>query len=243
MVVRVYMSRPVIHEDKQIMGIEDIIGYEFTNKRLLLEALTHPGCAENYNNLPFNYQRLEFLGDSVLGLVIAEMLFRLYPDENEGGLAKRHAALVRSESLASVARNLGIAEHVRMSSSRRKGGSTCDNNSNLEDVCEALMGALYLDGGFEVARGFILKHWEAMARSMGAPPKDAKTSLQEWAQGRGGKLPVYTVIEVSGSSHAPEFTIEAAVEGGGRAIAKATAKRQAEQLAAKALLQKLEKQA
>jgi len=225
------------------MSIEDIIGHDFANKRLLLEALTHPGCAENYNNLPFNYQRLEFLGDSVLGLVIAEMLFKLYKDENEGSLAKRHAALVRSESLASVARNLGIAEYIRMSAGGRKGGNKRDNNSNLEDVCEALMGALYLDGGFEVARNFILKHWENLAKSMGEPPKDAKTSLQEWAQGRGLKLPVYTVIEVSGSSHAPEFTVEASVESGGRAVAKAAAKRQAEQLAAKALLQRLEKQA
>ncbi len=225
------------------MGIEDIIGHDFSNKRLLLEALTHPGCAENHKNLPFNYQRLEFLGDSVLGLVVAEMLFKLYPQENEGSLAKRHAALVRSESLASVARTLGIAEYIRMSGNGRKGEIKRDNNSNLEDVCEALIGALYLDGGFEVARDFIMKHWEDLARRMGDPPKDAKTSLQEWAQGRGLKLPVYTVIEVSGSSHAPEFTIEAAVEQGGRAVAKAAAKRQAEQLAAKALLRRLEEQA
>jgi len=222
------------------MSIEDIIGYDFANKRLLLEALTHPGCAEVHNGLPFNYQRLEFLGDSVLGLVVAELLFRMYPDENEGSLAKRHAALVRSESLASVARNLGIAEYIRMSSGGRSGESKRDNNSNLEDVCEALIGALYLDGGFEIAKNFILKHWENLARSMGEPPKDAKTSLQEWAQGRGLRLPVYTVLEISGSSHAPQFTIEVAVESGGRAVAKAPAKRQAEQLAARALLQRLE---
>lgn len=224
------------------MSIEDIIGHDFANKRLLLEALTHPGCAETHNNLPFNYQRLEFLGDSVLGLVIAELLFNMYPEENEGNLAKRHAALVRSESLANVARRLGIAEYIHMSSNGRGGESKRDNTSNLEDVCEALLGALYLDGGFEIARNFILKHWEDMASSMGEPPKDAKTSLQEWAQGRGLKLPVYTVIEVSGSSHAPQFTVEAAVESGGRSVAKAASKRQAEQLAAKSLLQRLEKQ-
>ncbi|HEU5048586.1 MAG TPA: ribonuclease III [Rickettsiales bacterium] len=222
------------------MSIETIIGYEFADKQLLLEALTHPGCAEVRGNQPFNYQRLEFLGDSVLGVVVAELLFTLYPQENEGNLAKRHAALVRSESLAGVARKLGIADYIRMSVGGR-GGEKRDNNSNLEDVCEALIGALYLDGGFEVARGFILNHWKDIAKSMGEPPKDAKTSLQEWAQGRGLKLPVYTVIEVSGSSHAPQFTVEASVESGGRAVAKAPAKRQAEQLAAKALLERLEK--
>lgn len=218
------------------MSIETITGHEFANKRLLLEAMTHPGCAESYKNQPFNYQRLEFLGDSVLGLVVAELLYRAYPGENEGSLAKRHAALVRSEALAEVARKLGLGEYIRMPAGGRE--SAC----NLEDACEALIGALYLDGGFDVAQRFIVKHWQAMAISMGEPPKDAKTSLQEWAQGRGLKLPVYTVLEVSGSSHAPEFTIEAAVESGGRAVAKAAAKRQAEQLAAKELLKKLENQ-
>lgn len=219
------------------MSIEKLIGHHFSDKHLLQEALTHPGRAENKNNLPFNYQRLEFLGDSVLGLVVAELLFALYPDENEGNLAKRHAALVRSESIADVARALGIGKYIRMPASESKHANT----SNLEDVCEALIGALYLDGGFEVAQKFIVKHWEKLARSMGEPPKDAKTSLQEWAQGRGLKLPVYSVLEVSGSSHAPEFTVEVAVEHGKRAVAKAAAKRQAEQLAAKALLKKLEK--
>lgn len=223
------------------MSIEDIIGYDFRNKRLLLEALTHPGCAEVHNNLPFNYQRLEFLGDSVLGVVIAELLFAMYPNEDEGSLAKRQAALVRSESLAGVARGLGIAGYIRMSPGGRGSEGKRDNNSNLEDVCEALIGAIYLDGGFEVAKTFILKHWESLARSMGAPPKDAKTSLQEWAQGRGLKLPVYTVLDISGSSHAPQFTIEVAVESSGRAVATAAAKRQAEQLAAKSLLERLER--
>lgn len=224
------------------MSIEDILGHDFSDKRLLMEALTHPGCAENHKNLPFNYQRLEFLGDSVLGLVVAEMLYKMYPGENEGNLAKRHAALVRSESLAQVARALGIGEHIRMPASGRRDEGKRDTAGNLEDACEALIGALYLDAGFDVAQGFIVQHWQEMARTMGEPPKDAKTSLQEWAQGRGLKLPVYTVLEVSGSSHAPEFTVEAAVESSGRAVAKATAKRQAEQLAAKALLKKLENQ-
>ncbi len=222
------------------MSIEDVLGYHFADKNLLREALTHPSCAESRYNMPFNYQRLEFLGDSVLGLVVAEMLFSLYPEDNEGSLAKRHAALVRSESIAEVARRLGIAGYIRVASAGKGRDGKPGSNASLEDACEALIGAMYLDGGFEAVRHFIVRHWEAMARSMGKPPKDAKTSLQEWAQGRGLKLPVYTVLEVSGSSHAPEFTIEASVERGGRSVAKAAAKRQAEQLAAKALLNKLE---
>ena len=221
------------------MSVETILGHKFSNKRLLLEAMTHPGCAETYKNLPFNYQRLEFLGDSVLGLVVAELLFTLYPEESEGNLAKRQAALVRSESLAAVARKLGIAEFIRMTIHGRDAGAKRDNDSNLEDVCEALIGALYLDGGFETARKFIIKHWEAEAKAMRSPPKDAKTSLQEWAQGRGMKLPVYSITHLSGPSHAPEFTVEVMLENGEKATAISGSKRNAEQLAASSLLKSL----
>lgn len=219
--------------------MEAILNHHFRHKRLLLEAMTHPGCAETHKKLPFNYQRLEFLGDSVLGLVVAELLFKMYPDESEGNLAKRHAALVRSESLVAVARKLGIADYIRMSVNGKTTDNSRDTTSNLEDVCEALIGALYLDGGFEVARNFIIKHWEELAKSMGAPPKDAKTTLQEWAQGRGLKLPAYKVTELEGPSHAPVFTVEVSVESGVQATAKSGAKRQAEQMAAQRLLQKL----
>jgi len=220
------------------MSIESSIGYSFRQSRLLEEALTHPSCSETKNGVPFNYQRLEFLGDSVLGLIIAELLFQLYPKEAEGSLAKRHAALVCSQSLASVARILGLGEYIRMAMSEQNGGGR-DNSSNLEDGCEALIGALYLDGGLKVAEEFILKHWEALARSVGEPPKDAKTTLQEWAQGRGFKLPTYSVVETTGPAHAPEFTIEVSVESGQSAVAKAASKRQAEQLAAKMLLEQI----
>ncbi len=219
------------------MSIEQIIGHDFKNARLLEEALTHPSRAEVRGNLPFNYQRLEFLGDAVLGLVVAELLFTLYPDENEGSLAKRHAALVRSESLADVARRLGLGPHIRMNAGGQESGR--DLSSNLEDVCEALIGALYLDGGFDAARRFVRAHWEPLARAVSAPPKDAKTTLQEWAQGRGVSLPEYRVLNTSGPAHAPEFTVAVCVEGVEPTEAKALSKRQAEQLAAKALLDKL----
>jgi ribonuclease-3 len=220
------------------MSIEAIIGYSFRNKRVLEEALTHPSCAEVRGGAPFSYQRLEFLGDAVLGLVVAELLFALFPEENEGSLAKRHAALVRSEALADVARRLGVGPYIRMGGNGQDAAR--DLNSNLEDVCEALIGAMYLDGGFDVARQFVLAHWEPLARALGEPPKDAKTSLQEWAQARGLPLPQYQVLETTGPAHSPEFTIAASVEGAEPSVAKASSKRQAEQLAARALMERLE---
>jgi ribonuclease III len=220
------------------MSIEDIIGHRFANKRLLEEALTHPGCAKTHKELPFNYQRLEFLGDSVLGMVVAEIVYELYPQDNEGSLAKRHAALVRGEALAGVARELGLGDYMKVASGADTSGR--ENASNLEDMCEALIGALYLDGGLDAAQSFIKTHWTPLARGVHAAPKDAKTALQEWAQGKGLPLPAYSVLETTGPAHAPEFTIEVRVEtAGGFAKAKAASKRQAEQLAATALLEKL----
>lgn len=220
------------------MAIESIIGYTFKNKHLLKEALTHPSCAQTEKNLPFNYQRLEFLGDSVLSTVIAELLLKLFPNEAEGSLAKRHSALVRSECLADVARRLEIGEYVYMATGEQGDGGR-ENNSNLEDVCESLIGAMYLDGGFDAARQFVLRHWEPLARATPAPPKDAKTTLQEWAQGRGMNLPEYILVKTTGPAHAPEFTIKVSVATGESATAHANSKRQAEQMAAKALLEKL----
>jgi len=221
------------------MSIEALLGHNFSKKALLKEALTHPSCAESRKNVPFNYQRLEFLGDAVLSVVVAELLFELYPAENEGSLAKRHAALVCSESLANVARTLGIGEHIRMAAGEQGGGGR-DSGSNLEDVLEALIGALYIDGGFDTVKRFILAQWQPLARAVSEPPKDAKTSLQEWAQSRGQRLPLYTVVETTGPAHAPEFTIEVSLESRESASAKAASKRQAEQLAARELLQMLD---
>lgn len=217
--------------------LERLVGYNFLTKPLLEEALTHPGRAETREGRPFSYQRLEFLGDAVLGLVVAELLFTLYSTENEGSLAKRHAALVRSEALAEVARKLGMGAYIRMNEGTQEAGR--DLNSNLEDVCEALIGALYLDGGFDVARNFVIAHWEPMARALSEPPKDAKTSLQEWAQARALPLPEYRVLSTEGPAHAPEFTIAVSVQGAEPSTAKAMSKRQAEQFAAKELLEKL----
>lgn len=219
------------------MSIEDILGYRFKSRKLLDEALTHPGCAETKNDVPYNYQRLEFLGDAVLGLCVAEIVYKLYPRDNEGSLAKRHAALVRGESLAAITQALGLGAFMKVPGAD---GSARENPSNLEDICEALIGAIYLDGGLEPAQAFINKHWGDLARGVQAAPKDAKTALQEWAQGLSLPLPVYTVLSTTGPAHAPQFTIEVAVNAeGGKAVASAASKRQAEQLAATELLARL----
>ena len=194
-------------------------------------AMTHRGVHAECNN-----QRMEFLGDRVLGLVVADMLCAAFPDAREGDLAKRHAALVCGETLADVAARIGLGEEMILADSELGSGGR-ENVSNLEDACEALIGALYMDRGLEAAREFIVVHWTPLMEQASTPPKDAKTALQEWAQGQGLPLPLYSEVERVGPDHAPEFTIQVQVEGYALAIGKALSKRAAEQVAAKALLE------
>lgn len=211
------------------MSVEAAIGYQFTQPALLRQALTHRSLGVGHN------QRLEFLGDSVLGLLVADLLYRLYPDEAEGDLSKRLVSLVNGEQLAQVAEQWGLGDAMGMSASEEEqGGRT--NRSNLEDACEALLGAVYLDGGIEAARGLVTRFWEPAALETKAPPKDPKTSLQEWAQGRGLKLPDYIVISSEGPSHAPHFVIEVRVDGLAPARGEARTKKLAERQAAEAML-------
>jgi ribonuclease-3 len=210
------------------------IGYTFHNPALLDLALTHPSANKTQNN-----QRLEFLGDSILGAVIAKLLYDLFPGEPEGELARRLAGLVRGETLAGLARELGLGEALNIAASEAKLGGR-DNPSNLEDAMEALIGAIYLDGGMSAAEQFILPRWKLLAEKNVAPPKDAKTALQEWAQARGLPVPAYTVKSSTGPAHAPQFTMEVAVQGYEPAEATAASKRAAEQLAAEALLKQVD---
>lgn len=205
---------------------------------LVRQALTHPSRAEKQDGVPFNNQRLEFLGDAVLGLAVAELLYTMYPHEQEGDLARRFAALVCGECLVDVARTIGLGEALMLSDSEEENDGR-RNPSSLEDACEALIGAIYLDAGFEAARGFVMQHWRHLAESLSEPPKDAKTALQEWAQGRGLPLPQYTLLREEGPSHAPLFTIEVSVQDQGRAEASAPSKKAAEREAAAALLARL----
>jgi ribonuclease-3 len=213
--------------------LQQRIGYAFDNPELLTLALTHPSLGKGGSN-----QRLEFLGDAVLGMAVAAMLYDLYPSEQEGELARRHAALVRGETLTQIAAGIGLGDCLLMAASEKQGGGR-DNASNLEDALEALIGAIYLDGGMEAAQRFIAPRWRELAEKIIAPPKDAKTALQEWAQARGLAIPVYRIVETTGPAHAPVFTIEVSLAGHAPATAKAASKRLAEQLAAEALLKKL----
>lgn len=211
-------------------------GHSFKDTSLLELALTHPSANKSQNN-----QRLEFLGDSILGAVIAKLLYDLFPSESEGELARRLAGLVRSETLAQIARSIKLGEKLNIAASEEKLGGR-DNTSNLEDALEALIGAIYLDGGMEPAEQFILRHWKKLAETTIAPPKDAKTALQEWAQARGLPVPAYQVKSSTGPAHAPQFTMEVSVNGYPPAEATAASKRAAEQLAASQMLTTLIKE-
>jgi ribonuclease III len=223
-------------------GLEAALGHRFDRPELLDQALTHSSAshlAPPRLGGGRSYERLEFLGDRVLGLVIAEMLLSAFPDEAEGALARRHAELVRKETLASVAGEIDLAQHVRLPAIEERTART--NPSLLADVCEAVIAALYLDGGFAVAQGFVTRHWAPRMAATLAPPKDAKTALQEWAQGRGRKLPAYRLVRSEGPPHQPIFTVAVEVEGLAEIEASGTSKRQAEAAAATLLLQHIEK--
>lgn len=216
--------------------IENRIGYRFRSKGLLEEAMSHPSL-----NRPYNNQRLEFLGDTVLGLMVGGLLFRLFPQEKEGDLAKRHAGLVCGEFLVRFAREKQLVGYLRMSEGEAQTGGQ-ENPTNIEDMVEALFGAVYLDAGLAAVESTFLSYWEAAAGIVKAPPKDPKTALQEWAQGRGLSLPSYTVAATEGPAHAPVFTVEVRVEDGTVFSATAGTKRLAEREAARLLLEHLEEQ-
>lgn len=217
-------------EPKATKTLEKILGHSFSDKTLLFTAMTHPSI-EGENN----YQRLEFLGDRVLGLVIGALIFERFQGDSEGQLSRRFAALVRKETLSEVAIGLGLSPLIRMTETAEKtGGRT--NASIHSDVLEALIGAVFVDGGFKRAGDFIAQAWGDNLKDK-TPAKDPKSGLQEWAQGRGQPLPLYEVVERSGPDHAPSFTIKVSVEGLGEASAKGSSKQIAETRAAEKLLE------
>jgi ribonuclease-3 len=216
--------------------LAEALGHGFRQKALLRKALTHPSAADSAFA---SYERLEFLGDRVLGLVVADMLFARFPNEPEGALAKRLAALVRRETLAEVAATMGLSAHLILARAEQEAGEA-QNPALLADACEAVIAALYLDGGFEVARRFIEHYWTPLLEADLKPPQDPKTALQEWAQGRGLALPVYRELLREGPAHQPRFTVEVSVAGAEPARGEGLSKRLAEQAAAKLLLARLE---
>ncbi len=218
-----------------------VLGHSFSRPDLLQAALTHPGLSGQKpapSGEANTYERLEFLGDRVLGLVMAEWLLERFPGEKEGDIAKRHAALVRRESLDHVARAIGLLSWLRLADSGKGEGQV--NRSVPGDACEAVIGALYLDGGLDVVRRFIRTWWEPLVSQASAPPVDPKTQLQEWLLARGMPLPVYEIVGRTGPDHAPVFDIRASVTGGPSATGSGTSRRDAEKLAARALFEQLE---
>ncbi|MBF0561494.1 MAG: ribonuclease III [Alphaproteobacteria bacterium] len=218
------------------------LGHEFKDEEVLRHALTHPSAVASARWRATPYERLEFLGDRVLGLVVADMLLARFPDEKEGALAQRHAALVRKETLARVARTIGLETYLILSKGEMESGGR-SNPSTLADACEAVIGALFTDGGFAPSAAFIRRLWSPLMDEAATPPKDAKTALQEWAQGQGRPLPIYEVLRMEGPPHDPVFSVKVSVEGEAHATATATAtgptKRVAEQVAAQSLLEKV----
>ncbi len=216
-----------------VEALSEIVGHRFSNATLVEQAMTHPSC-----DGPVNYQRLEFLGDRVLGASIADRLLNEYPDFSEGELAIRYNELVRRETLAKIARRLGLDAHIRLSPGEEDSGGR-EKPAILADVCEALIGALYLDGGFGVAKGFVDRVWQDLVESVVDKGKDAKTRLQEWAQGRGHGAPLYTETARSGPAHEPEFTVSVVIGKSYQSTGKGGSKRAAEQNAARALLEEI----
>ncbi len=221
--------------------LAEAIGHSFARPELLEEALTHPSALSpdrrggRRRPVKRNYERLEFLGDRVLGLVIADHLWHRFETEPEGPLTRRHNHLVRRETLARVAAAIGLGPHLVLSPAEAAAGAAA-NPAILADACEAVIAAIFLDGGFAAATEFVRRWWEPLLAEMTRPPRDAKTALQEWVQARGLPLPVYQLIAASGPDHALVFTIAVQVAGSEPAAAAAPSKRQAETKAAAALL-------
>ncbi len=215
------------------------LNYSFCNPDLLTEALTHPSLGRK--STIGSYERLEFIGDSVLGMCIAELLFREYPDVAEGGLSRMHSNLVNTTCLASVAMKLDLGKYLIMDSGEESSGGRT-NPRNLENAMEALLGAIFLDRNYQAVRGVVWSLWrELVEQNEVVHKRDFKSALQEWSQRYHSVLPTYQIIDKQGAAHEPIFTIKVSVGGVGIAIGQGKSRKQAEIQAAKILLEKVEK--
>lgn len=219
--------------------LQAALGWRFSAPALLEEALTHASALDGRppGAKPLhNYERLEFLGDRVLGLVVAQELFTRFPQMGESGLALQLNALVNRGACARAARRAGLGAHIIVSKAEAQAGGR-DKETILADVCEAVIAAIYLDGGYEAARAFITRHWAPEWDAAAQAGQDPKTALQEWAAAKGFAPPRYRTVERSGPDHAPNFIIEVGVDGYGAATGAGGSKRDAERAAARALLE------
>jgi ribonuclease-3 len=215
--------------------LEARLGHAFADPALAERALMHVSAPAARDG---SYQRLEFLGDRVLGLVVSEMLYEAYPEAPEGDLSVRLARLVRRETCAEVAEEAwDVGPHVVMGAGEARGGGR-RKAAILGDVAEALIGAVFIDGGFDAARGLVRRHWDARMRADAAPIQDAKTAVQEWAQARGLATPLYSEVERSGPAHLPRFVMQVELTGFEPERGEASSKRAAEQAAAQAFLER-----
>lgn len=219
-------------ERAELAALEAAIGHEFLDIALLRHALTHVSAS---TLRPQSYERLEFLGDRVLGLVVAHMLYVDFPGESEGELSRRLAALVRKETCAEVAEDWGVGPHMLLGEGEAQTGGR-QKRAILGDVCEAIIGAVYLDGGAEAASRVVRAAFGPKMQSAGPNLRDAKTALQEWAQGRRLAPPGYRIVARSGPDHAPAFVVAVEIGGFEPAVGVGASKRAAEQAAAAAFM-------
>jgi ribonuclease-3 len=208
------------------------LDYRFERPELLEEALTHVSAPNAGGQ---SYQRLEFLGDRVLGLAIAEMLYRAFPGAPEGELSRRLAELVRRESCAEIAQSWDVGPHVKLGAGEAQSGER-KNEAILADICEAIIGAVFLDGGYDAAQKLIERSFKDLLAAPRRPLRDPKSALQEWAQAQGLPPPTYTIVEQTGPDHAPRFRVMVKVKGQESDFGLGTSKRVAEQAAARSLL-------
>ena len=217
---------------KDIKLLEAKLGYNFQNINLLRQAVTHSSYESSIHG---NYERLEFLGDRVLGVAIASLLYKIFPNEPEGSLSQRHTGLVCKETVAEVARRLDLDKYIIC-----VGNEIHENENVLCDVCEAVIGAIFIDSHCERAVEFVNEHWRDLIDKNMAPPKDSKTLLQEVAHVKGYGFPIYQTEDRTGTEHEPTFVMSVTIEGFGKALGSGKNKKIAEQDAAKKMLIQLE---
>ena len=222
------------------MNIKDkilsILKYNFKNENLLLDALTHTSYLNNTQNN--NFERLEFLGDRVLGLVISDILYRKFPDEKEGELARRMAVLVSGKTLAIIARKLNISDYIKVGDNLTFNDG--ENYSILSDTMEALIGAMFLDSNYYEVRSFIEEIWSELILNDINPPKDPKSRLQELAMASKYDIPIYSNYSRKGPDHSPTFKVSVSIKSLGEAYGEGDSKKEAERMAASLLLNKIE---
>ena len=219
-------------------ALEARIGHKFADAALLATAFTHVSALKPATrHRADSYQRLEFLGDHVLGLIVSDMLYRAYPKADEGELSKRLADLVRKESCADVAKSLGLLDDIKLGAVGAGAGARL-RKSVLGDICEAVIGAVFLDGGYSAAAQFVERNWTERMRKPRRPLRDPKTVLQEWAQGKGLPTPVYREIERTGPHHDPQFRVAVDLPGLDPAEGVGGNKRAAEKVAASVMIER-----